>query len=194
MQKQMFDFIEKNLSAKRFKHSLAVADTAKKLAEKYGADPEKAYLAGIAHDSAKEFDSEEAQRKLISFGRDDVFERYSHPLIHGPLAACIIKYDFMYDDEEIFDAVWYHTTGKENMTLLTKIIYLADFIEPNREFEGIEEVRLLSEENLDKAIILAAGIVMINTVRRGLITDVDTVLARNYLLEQYKEQPIDFIV
>lgn len=179
---QIREYIESNLSLKRYRHSVSVAEEAKKLAEKYNANVEKAYFAGLAHDMAKEIEKEEVLRLIKSFGREDLAERYPYSLIHGPVSALILKNDFLVDDEEILDAVWYHTTGKENMSLLTKIIYIADFIEPNRMFEGVDDVRKLAYSNIDKAIVEGAGIVICNTVSRDLPLDVDTVLARNYLL------------
>ncbi len=179
---QIREYIENNLSLKRYRHSVSVAEEAKKLAEKYNTSVEKAYFAGLAHDMAKEIEKEEVLKLLKSFGREDLSERYPYSLIHGPVSALILKNDFLVDDEEILDAVWYHTTGKENMSLLTKIIYIADFIEPNRMFEGVDDVRKLAYCNIDKAIVEGAGIVICNTVSRDLPLDVDTVLARNYLL------------
>ncbi len=194
IEEKIKEYIEKNLSAKRLRHSISVAETAKELAKRYSASTEKAYLAGLAHDMAKELDENEMLLRLSDYSREDIAERYSYPLLHGPVAACILENEFDVCDEEILDSVWYHTTGKTDMPLLTKIIYLSDFIEPNRAFDGIEEVRGLAEENLDKAIIAASGIVIISTVKRGLATDVDTVLARNYLIDRFKEREIDFIV
>lgn len=183
---QIKEYIENNLSLKRYRHSVSVAEEAKKLAEKYNASTQKAYFAGLAHDMAKEIDKEEVLQLLKKFGREDLAERYPYPLIHGPVSALILKNDFSVEDEEILDAVWYHTTGKEDMSLMTKIIYIADFIEPNRNFEGVESVRKLAYVNIDKAIVEGAGIVICNTISRALPLDVDTVLARNYLLNNNK--------
>lgn len=183
---QIREYIENNLSSKRYRHSVSVAEEAKKLAEKYNSCVDKAYFAGLAHDMAKEIEEEKIILLLKKFGREDLAERYPYPLIHGPVSALILKNDFGIDDEEILDAVWFHTTGKENMPLLSKIIYLADFIEPNRNFEGVEKVRKLAYSNIDKAIVEGAEIVICNTISRGLPLDIDTVLARNYILSSIK--------
>lgn len=188
------EYIEKNLSQKRYEHSLLVAKEGERLAVKYGENPEKAYLAGLIHDCAKELDEEDVIYRFKKYKREDVLKRYTNQLLHGPLAALMMQYEFEIDDDEIFDAVWYHTTGKEDMPTLSKIIYLADFIEPNREFDGVEEVRTLAEESLDKAILKASEIVVVSTVKRGLITDIDTVLLRNSLLKKTKKQKIDFLI
>ncbi len=183
---QIKEYIENNLSSKRYRHSVSVAEEAKKLAEKYNANVDKAYFAGLAHDMAKEIEKEEVLQLLKKFGREDLAKRYPYSLIHGPVSALILKNDFLVDDEEILDAVWYHTTGKEDMAMLSKIIYIADFIEPNRKFDGVENVRKLAYSNIDKAIVEGAGIVICNTISRNLPLDVDTVLARNYLLSSVK--------
>ena len=186
------DYIKKNLSEKRYIHSLGVADEAVKLATKFGVDTKKAYFAGLAHDIAKEIPENELRQKLITFGEEELLKKYSYPLLHGPAAAVILKKEFEVLDDEILDAVHYHTTGKENMGNLTKIIYLADFIEPNRSFQGVKEVREASKVSLDEAIILSSGMVIINTIRKGKEVHSDTVIARNYLLKKHKEVMLDF--
>ena len=181
---EIIKYTENNISNKRFIHSRNVADTAVWLAEKYGADTEKAHFSGLVHDLAKEIDFHDAREMLFSFGEEKILKKYSEPLIHGPLASCILKHKFKIYDDEILDAVWYHTTGKENMSLLTKIIYLADFIEPGRKFNEVEEVRIIAENNLDEAIIETAGIVINHTIKLKKEIHPDTVYARNYLLKQ----------
>lgn len=185
-------YIKENLSEKRYIHSLGVAAEAKKLAGKYGADIEKAYFAGLAHDLAKELSEEEMRLKLAKYEHEELLDRYSYPLLHGPVAALILEKEFSVSDNEILEAVCYHTTGKENMCLLAKIIYLADFIEPNRNFCGVEQARAAAEKNIDEAIILSSGMVIIHTVRKGKEVHPDTVIARNYLLKTNKERKLDF--
>jgi len=186
------DYINKNLSEKRYKHSVGVAKEAVKLAEKYGVDTQKAYLAGIAHDMAKEIPEEQLNLKLIEYGRGDLIKKYSYPLLHGPAASVILEKEFSVSDKEVLEAVCYHTTGKEDMSPLTKVVYLADFIEPNRIFEGVDKVRAASEKNLDEAIIISSGMVIIYTVRKGKKIHPDTVIARNYLLNTHKNITVDF--
>ena len=186
------DYINKNLSEKRYKHSIRVAKEAKKLAERYGVDTSKAYLAGIAHDIAKEIPEKQLNSKLIEYGREDLIEKYSYPLLHGPAASVILEKEFSVSDKDVLEAVCYHTTGKENMSPLTKIVYLADFIEPNRIFEGIDKVRAIAKKNLDEAIIISSGIVIINTIRKGKKIHPETVIARNFLLNTHGNIMLDF--
>lgn len=186
------DYIKDTLSEKRYIHSLGVAEEAKKLALKFDYDVDKAYLAGLSHDLAKEMSSEKIKEKLLKYGKTELFEEYDSSLIHGPVAAVILNNEFSVKDEEILDAVHYHTTGKENMRLLTKIIYLADFIEPNRKFVGVDEVRKIAENNLDEAIIVSSGMVIIHTVRNGKKIHPDTIMARNCLIEGFKSVKVNF--
>ena len=185
--KAVQNYIEKNLSERRYKHSISVAEEAVKLAKKFCADTKKAYFAGIAHDLAKEIPEEELRTKLIGYKKQELLTKYQYSLLHGPAAAVILKEEFSVFDDEILDAVFYHTTGKENMNLLTKIIYLADFIEPGRNFPGIEKVRAAAYKNLDEAIIIASGMVIINTVKKGKEIHPDTIISRNYLLKSYND-------
>ena len=192
LKEKILCYINENLSEKRYMHSLNVADEAVRLAKKYGADTEKAYLAGVAHDMVKELHRDLLEEKLIKYNRCDLLDEYPYPLLHGPAAAVILQNEFFVTDTEILESVQYHTTGKENMNLLTKIIYLADFIEPGRKFDGVEKAREAADRSLDEAIIISSGMVIIHTVRKGKSLHVDTIKARNYLLENFNEFTLDF--
>ena len=173
------------LPEERFLHSQAVADAAEALAQHYGADAEKAKIAGILHDCAKEFDKDRSIEVFKKFGLviDDI--TLNNPkLLHGPVGACMAQYEMGIVDPEILDAIWFHTTGKSNMNLLTKIIYIADFIEPNRTEPGVEELRKLAYEDINTAIIAALGWVFTKIIKQGLLIHPDSVHARNYLIMQ----------
>lgn len=178
------EYLKKNLSEKRYKHSLGVADEAVSLAERYGGEKLKAYIAGLVHDVAKEI-ANDAAKKLLKekYGVSlDPVEENTHKLLHGPLGACMIQDIFDIDDIEIIDAVRYHTTGKANMGILTKVLYIADYIEPNRTFEGVEELRRLSYEDIDKAIMVGVNWTFEELIEKESMFHPDTVHARNYLL------------
>ncbi len=177
--------VESALSNKRFIHTLGVADEAKRLALKWGADENAAYLAGIIHDYAKEIPTAEAVAQLNSFGFEPTDEFLNCPaLLHGPLAAFLAEKEFGVQDADILNAVRYHTTGRAGMSVLEKIIYLADFIEPNRCFDGVETARRLAYENLDRAVLAEADMVIVFNVERNVFLHSDTIRARNYLLQQ----------
>lgn len=172
------------LSEKRYKHSLGVADEAEKLARRYGADVHKAYLAGLVHDCAKEYDPNDMENILrTKYGISaDYMSRLMPKILHGQLGACDAQSKFFIYDPEVLDAVRYHTTGKGSMSLLTKIIYIADYIEPGRDFDGVEALRKKAYENLDEAIILGIDETIKDLLNRGLVIHPDTVHARNDLV------------
>lgn len=183
-EEKVFKAVKKILSEKRFTHSLGVANEAKKLAKLWGAEVKKAELAGLAHDLAKEIKKEELEEYLRQKKYGFLLKNYDCPLLHGPAAAVILKEEFKIFDEEIFDAVFYHTTGKADMPLLTKIIYVADFSEEGRSFPEAKAAREISYKNLDAAAIYVSGRVIINTVEKEKAVHPDTVFARNFLLSE----------
>ncbi len=176
--------LEEVLSEKRYKHSLGVADEAVRLAERYGADSNKAYIAGLVHDCAKEIENSKAKAMIKDkYGLTiDPISMNTHKLLHGPLGACIAQSEFDIYDPEVLDAIRYHTTAKANMSMLTKIIYIADYIEPNRDFDGVEELRALAYEDIDAAILLGIDFTLSELIEKGSMFHPDTVHARNKLL------------
>ena len=148
------DKLREKLSEYRYGHSLRVAEEAKRLAKVYSIDEEKAYLAGLIHDVAKEF-SDEENIKWIREGDlsldllDGEFDR----VIHSEIGSVVVK-EWFNVDEEIQQAVRYHTVGNIGMTLLDKIVFVADKIESGKKYPGIEEERVLAYQNIDKALWL----------------------------------------
>lgn len=141
------------IGERRFLHTLGVMEMAAKLARKYGVDEDKARTAALYHDCAKFSDRnqllEEAKKRGLNL---DGHMRASPELIHAPLGAIIAREDYGITDHEVLEAIRCHTTGKEGMSKLDKIIYLADFIEPQRNFPGVDEARRLAEQSLDEAL------------------------------------------
>ena len=132
--------IKKMTKESRFNHSKGVQKTAGELAKHYGLNVEKAELAGLMHDCVKNLSTEEMFRLCDEFGCNlDFVTQREHKLIHAPLGAYYAKNVFGIDDEEIFSAIYYHTTAKADMTLFEKIIYIADVIEPNRKYDMVDE-------------------------------------------------------
>lgn len=178
-------YIESNISGKRYVHSVNVAETASRLAKIYGCDARKAFIAGLVHDCARELDRPRLLACLEEEGivADEVTLGIRE-LLHGPAAVNICRRVFGIEDEEVLSAVRYHTTGRENMTLLEKIIYLSDFIEPSRSFEGVEQLRKLAVKDLDKALLLAFNSSIEYLISKNGIIHTDTVLSRNYILNE----------
>ncbi len=176
--------LSKILSDKRYVHSLGVADEAKKLAGKYGVDENRAYLAGLVHDCAKEVPPHDMEGILkTKYGVSvDSMSKLTPKILHGVLGACEAQSKFGIYDPEILDAVKYHTTGKGNMSMLAKIVYIADYIEPNRDFDGVDELRRLAYTNIDEAIIKGIDDTITDLIKRGLLLHPDTIHARNDLV------------
>ncbi len=187
-EKEMTDKLRIALKPSRFLHTLGVRDTAVELARHYGADVEKARLAGLLHDCAKNMtfqDSVEYCRHNHFRLKEACFVEPS--LIHAPLGSLMAQKEYGVTDPEVLDAIYYHTTGHENMPLLTKIIYLADTIEPNRTHAGVEQLRITAFENLNEALLRAIDATVRHIINKGGILDTDTVSARNYLISEKKK-------
>ncbi len=178
--------LAQGLSERRYHHSLGVAEMAVKLAKRYGENEEKAYLAGLVHDCAKEIPAEEAIKILQENYRitPDAMSLQMPRLLHGVLGACVAQSRFGIYDPEILDAIRYHTTGKAKMGMLSKIIYIADYIEPNRAYRDVEYLRELTFQNLEEAMLFAVDFTIRDLVEKGKTIHPDTIHLRNDLLIQ----------
>lgn len=174
------------LKPERYEHSVGVMETAATLAARFGADVEKAKIAGILHDCAKNIAPEEGYRLCDAYGLElDAVTQESYKMVHQYLGAELARVEYGIMDKEILDAIRCHTTGKADMTLLDKILYLADFTEPNRDnepFDGLKELRQLCKTDLDEAMWFALKISIKSIAERGLLMHFDTVHAWNWLL------------
>ncbi len=152
---EMVEYLKKKLTPKRFVHSVGVEYTAACMAFVYGEDVERARIAGLMHDCAKCLPVEEKLRKAEKHGLPvSDCERENPDLLHGKLGAFYLKKKFGIEDEEILSAISYHTTGKPEMTLLEKIIFVADYIEPNRRIiRELPEIRKEAFTDLDGCIL-----------------------------------------
>ena len=178
------------LSEKRYRHSLGVMETAEEMARRFGVNADKAKLAGLLHDCAKDIDKEEMLVLCKKMGiRLDPVKKEQRSLIHADLGAKLLETEFDITDKEIIDAVKYHTLGRENMTDLEKILYLADVIEPNRKpFEGIEDLRQLCKSNLDCAMLFAIERSIEYVQHRHKKLHSQTLAAQQYFLTICKEK------
>lgn len=138
---------------KRYIHTKGVAITAIHLAKKYGEDIEKAELAGILHDSVKYAKKEWLREKIVSEKMDPILLEFHHELWHAPVGSYVAEHEFHIHDEDILNAIKYHTTGRAGMSSLEKIIYISDMIEPGRNYPGVELLREKAEQNLQDAMI-----------------------------------------
>lgn len=154
----MAERLKERLSPVRYRHSLGVAFTSAALAMRHRVDIEKAFLAGLLHDSAKYLSKEGYLEKTAEFGLEaSSVERQAPSLLHPKLGAYFAEHEFGVSDPEILSAIRSHTTGKAGMTRLEQIVYIADFIEPGRpDLPGIESIREAAFEDLDRACYLYA--------------------------------------
>lgn len=142
------------LPIKRFKHCERVAETAVKLAEIFNADADKCFVAGILHDYSKYDDLSKMYQTVTTEQLDPELLQYKTEVLHGPIAAAKIKNKFDFTDEEVLNAIAHHTSGAKQMGIIEKIIYVADYIEPNRSQPGVDKIRdiIFKDNNLDLGI------------------------------------------
>lgn len=155
---ELLSKVKEQMTDHRFIHTLGVASTAVALAERFGADIRKAELAGLLHDFCKFWDKGRMR---------DIIEKepaipnellgYDKELWHAPVGAMVVRQELGIKDQEILDAISYHTSGRPGMSKLEKILWLADYIEPGRQFPGVDEVRELAQQHLDVALVQALG-------------------------------------
>ena len=171
------------LSEYRRVHSLNVADEAVRFAEKYGADPEKARLAGLLHDVTKEADGD-YQLQIIEKGGiilTDV-ERRSPKLWHAISGAVYVRDVLGIGDEDIFNAIRYHTTARAGMSLLEKVIFLADFTSAERSYPDIDVIRAHAEVSLEEGMLYGIRFTLSRLVGRGDMVSPDALAAYNEIL------------
>ena len=150
--------LEAVLKPSRYIHTLGVAETAKRLAPKYGVDPVKAELAGLLHDCAKYLPAKELRQIVKANVSDaDESELETVSVLHAPAGMVLARTEYGVEDEEILSAIRKHTLGGDEMSPMDALIYTADFIEPNREmFDGLDEARQLAEADLFAAMCKCA--------------------------------------
>lgn len=165
------------LSSERIAHTAGCEHEAVQLAKLWGEDPEKAAVAGILHDSTKNLRYDEQLILCDKYGIIlDNAQKENPKLLHAITGAALAK-DMFGVSEEISQAIRWHTTGKPDMTTLEKIIYLADYIEPTRNFDGVEQLRELAYEDLDKALALGLEMSLEELRRQNVEPHRDTVEA-----------------
>lgn len=169
------------LKHKRIPHVLGTEQEAIRLALRYGADVQKARVAALLHDCTKKLDMEEQLALCRQYGiRLDELEQRALKLLHAKTGAAIAR-DLFGVDDEIYSAIYWHTTGHANMTLLEKIMYLADYIEPTRNFPGVNELRAACNESLDKGLRMGLEMTIQEMHDRGNPVHSATLEADEYL-------------
>lgn len=185
--KEFLEILKTRLTPQRLYHSICVAEQAKHLAEIFGGDTEKAYTAGLVHDIMR-YEPPEKMIELI-IGDGQVLtesEKKITVTLHAVAGEVYLRKNLKVTDGEILSSVRYHTTGKEDMTLLEKIIYAADLTSADREYPDVNEVRALAEKDLDRTVLRGLSFTIEDNARKCRPIHIDTVKAFNYLAERIK--------
>lgn len=183
--------LKKELDEPRYRHSKGVADEAKRLAKISGIDKGKAYLAGLIHDCAKCISYDESVKLAKKYGCElDRMTLECPGVIHAPVGAVVAEHEYGITDREILDAIRRHTVAGMNMTLLDKIIYIADMTETNRDFEGVLKLRSLCDKDIDAAYCEALRRSVVYNIKKGNIVHPDTLYAWNEMCieNKYKQR------
>lgn len=182
------ELIKSRLSEKRYEHSLNVAKEAVNLAKMYGEDVKKAEIAGVLHDINKEAALEEQLKIINDYGveLDDVEKKYTK-LWHSISGSIYVKKELKINDEDIIKAIRYHTSARKGMSKLEKIIYLADFISEERDFDGVEIIREKAKLSLDEGVIEGLSFTIKDLVKKRVIIYKDTFEAYNDILDNMED-------
>ncbi len=172
--------LKERLTERRYIHSLNVADSARELAVIYGADPEKAYTVGLIHDCCKDTPPGLQLSYILEHNIPITdMETNTPKLYHSICGSGYCRFEFGIDDEDMLNAVRYHTTGRRNMSLLEKIIFIADFISVERDYNGVDVMREKAKRSLDEAIVEGLSFTIKDLIDRGLVVHPDTLDAYN---------------
>ena len=172
------------LKPQRVNHVLGCAETAVKLAKRYGADETVALRAGLLHDVTKAIDGEDQLLLVDKYGiLISDFERKTPKLLHAKTGAAVAKYVFG-ESDAVTRAIYWHTTGKADMSLMEKIIYLADYMEPTRSFPGVDALRELAFQDLDRGLLMGFELCIDELMREKKSLSRESVEARDYLRSQ----------
>ncbi len=179
---EFLEEIKKHLQPERLYHSIHVAEEAKKLALHYGADPEKAYTAGLLHDILKNTSDE----VLLNFFRENGIiltqtEQVSRKTWHAIAGEAYCRRKLSVTDSEILSAIRWHTTARAGMTLLDKVIFIADFISADRDYDGVERMREKAYFSLESAMLEGLQFTLAELIENGWAVHEDSLAAYNEL-------------
>lgn len=179
--------MKEHLKETRYRHSLGVQEMAEKLAGIYGADKEKASFAGRYHDIAKCFDEDVMNSYIKQYGLDERFLG-NNALAHSKVGAEILKNEFGVDDEEILNAVRYHTTARAGMTKLEEIIFVADVVEKNRTYPDLKYYQDLALSDIDRCTLEILEYILSDLGAKFKRVDKDSLEAYRYFKERVESK------
>ncbi|MDW7651159.1 MAG: bis(5'-nucleosyl)-tetraphosphatase (symmetrical) YqeK [Bacillota bacterium] len=181
---QLYDQLKTTLSPRVYDHSIGVATTAARLAVKLGADQDKAFLAGLLHDCAREWPAE----KLLEASEEnrlnvDSVTRQQPVILHADVGA-ILAQDWGIRDDEVLTAIRNHTLGRPQMPLLAEIVYIADKIEPGRQYPGVDQIRKQAEEDFHECLMQVASQSVTYVLQKKQIVHPRAISFWNWLVER----------
>ncbi|MBQ3509003.1 MAG: nicotinate-nucleotide adenylyltransferase [Peptococcaceae bacterium] len=186
------EILKKRLSVKRYMHSIGVANTAARLAGIFNGNIEKAYLAGLLHDYAREVPNAELLELAVEHNLySDAVDLLQPSLLHGPVGAWMLKEQGILEDEQVLDAIRWHTTGHPDMDQLARIIYIADYIEPNRDFPGVDLLRQLTHQDLNLGVLAGIDHTLGFLIQKDGYMHPLSIATRNRLLAEKQEKSIN---
>ena len=186
---EMRALLQQSLKPKRYEHSVRVYETALKMAEHFRADVKKVAIAALIHDCGRQISKEQSVAKAKELGIPvDPVEESQPILLHAKLGVyyAVHKYGVDANDKEVLDAIRYHSTGTADMTDIARIVFLADLIEPGRDFEGVDEIREASFRDLDRGMLLSYDNTIRYLLEDGLLIHPDAIAGYNQLAAKDK--------
>ncbi|PZE22758.1 bis(5'-nucleosyl)-tetraphosphatase (symmetrical) YqeK [Paenibacillus xerothermodurans] len=185
--KQLIDAVKTQMPSKRWEHSLGVMEAAVALSRRFGGPEDKAYTAAILHDVVKYWPVNDQRDIIREYNLPADLLDYDKELWHAHAGAVVAQRDYGVDDENVLHAIRYHTTGRPGMTKLEKIICLADYIEPGRDFPGVHNIREIAEHSVEKALLKAFDGTILFLLEKGKKVYPLTILTRNSLIEELNQ-------
>lgn len=180
----MIESVKAEMPERRWLHVQGVMETSIELAKRFGVDPVRAELAAILHDVAKYWPTARMEQIIRDEKLPEELLDYDKELWHAPVGAFIAERDYGVTDAEVLDAIRYHTSGRVGMTLLEKVVCLADYMEPSRDFPGVNKIRSEAEHSVEKALLAGFDGTITFLVEKGKRIFPLTVLARNDMVRQ----------
>ena len=182
MEYRLIKWLEKRVTAPRFRHSISVLETVTELADRHGVNQAPLRMAALLHDCARELSHAELVASAEEFGlpvRD--VDRMSPVLLHGKVAAEMASRELGVTDPAVISAMLWHTSGHPDMSLSDEVFYLSDVMEPTRPHDWVQQLRELARENVDRAVLMAIDINIAHLDNTGRIVDPDTFALRDLL-------------
>lgn len=184
----LIEAVSAQMPDKRWKHTLGVMETSVKLAERYGADPVRAETAAILHDVAKYWPTQRMREIIEQNGLSQELLAHDKQLWHAEAGAFVAEHEYGITDAEVLDAIRYHTSGRIGMGLLEKVVCLADYIEPGRDFPGVDHIRKQAIISLEDGLLAGFdGTISLLIEKRKIVFPL-TLLARNDLVRVLEEK------